>query len=505
MIPQMYVEKIMEMYEKKGLSIKKISKNLGHSRNTISRYVNGGKFGYHRSKSPQSPLKNFVKPLLKAWYQEDLEAPRKQRRTATKMYTDLKNHYDYSGSYSTVKAVLLSIKGSSKEVFIPRDHKPGEYLEFDFGEAWVEFASERKKVYMHAFQLTYSNDIFCYVSLRQTQEEMFHSHKLALEHFEGIPQKIRYDNLKQAVKKVLKGSLREENDSFRTFKDQFGFEAEFCAVAKGNQKGDVEGCVGYVRRNFLSPIPKLSNLADLDNLNKELAFWCKSLRKNRQLVGTDKTVGEAFCQEKMALGWLPTILPDVGKKTTAKANHQSLISVAGNFYSVPDKYAYQIVDVLVSAREIVVFHKSEEIARHKRCFEKGQQIFNPVHYLVTFRKKPFALLNSKPIKELPDVFCKFFYKARLKGHGSVAECIAVLELLKEFSIKDVAEAIELAIVYDTYYISGVKNLLAQLKTDQPKIQSLKYFKKPDLKNYQVPSVDLSRYDQLIRKGDHVYV
>jgi len=499
MIGDAMLAKIKEL-EAKGMSQREISEVLNYSRNTIAKYINGEPAGYHRKAPIESPVASTIMPIIESWIKDDESVPRKQRRTASKIYHDLKASYGYSGGYSTVSRLVRNIKGIHREVFIPRHHEPGMMGEFDFGEFYVDVAGERIKVYLHAFQLTCSNDIFGYISWRASQEEMFYSHELSFENWEGIPQHMRYDNLSLAVKKVLKGREREESDAFRTFKDRLGFESEFCEVAKGWQKGDVEGCVGYIRRNFLSPVPQLKNKEDLLRLNVELATWCRSLRESRITYGTDRTVGEIYAIEKPALFLLPYQTQPVGKHLVAKANHYSLVPVDTAFYSVPVRHAHQPLDVLLTAREVIVYAKEKEIARHCRVFVKGQQVFDAVHYIELFRRKPYSLINSKPIHQLPPCFQQFFEKAYHKGRGTVSDCIDILELLKDYSLKDLTVAIELAMSYETYHSDGVRNLVQQLTKSQPIFEKVATFKNPALNEVSIPAVDLKRYNVLIEEG-----
>ena len=495
------MEIIKQLYEEENWDISKLSRKFSHSRNTIRKYLNGGTHEYKRKGVAPSPIKEEVSELIKKWYEEDLEGPRKQRRTARKMTQDLVEHYDYKGSYSTVKEVLRNFKGPNKEVYVPREHKPGAYCEFDFGELYLNVGSEWIKVYLHAFQLCYSNDIFGYLSLRATQEEMYESHKRAFEHFGGVPLHMRYDNLSLAVKKVLKGRKREETDSFKSFKEQYNFESVFCAVGRGQEKGDVEGCVGYIRRNHLSPMPKLNKLLEYEKLNEPLEKWCKSLRKTRDLYLTPYKVGEGYLIEKSELHLLPTTTPEVGKKSIGKSNHYALVCVEQVFYSVPVNYAYRVIDIMLTAREVILSFKTEEIARHKRTWEKGKQVFKPVHYLNLFKKKPYSLLNSKPIAELPPCFKQFFEKAYQRGYGTVKECLGVLELLETYPLKEVAFAVELASSYHTYYAEGVKTLLKQLLTSEPTFKKIGILKRPELTSIKIPEVDLSRYQGLALGGE----
>ena len=354
------IELIKKLYEDEGWSIIELGRRFGHDRKTIRKYIEGTEVKYVRKVAYNSPLRSQIKPTIEVWHATDMKGPRKQRRTAKKMYEQLKNECGYTGGYTTVKRILREVRGIHQEVFIPRDHRAGEYCEFDFGYAKIRLKDQLITVAMHCFQLTYSNDIFVYCSLRETQEEIFEGHKRAFQYFEGVPQMIRYDNLKQAVKRILKGSNREEQLGFRTFKDHYGFKSEFCAPAKGCQKGDVEGCVGYSRRNYFAPIPEVRCI---EVLNEDVKKWCLSLRKTRKVYGTQKTVGEMFQEDRVELHILNHARAESGKHQVGTVNHYSLVSVAGVFYSVPTAYAYCKVDVLITAREVIISTKEKEIAR----------------------------------------------------------------------------------------------------------------------------------------------
>jgi transposase len=486
-------------YERQGRNKTQIASILNISRNTVHKYLEGAEAGYHRTKAISRTKYDTIYPIVDQWLNEDKIAPRKQRRSRRKIFNDLKAQYNYSGSYETVKLVVRAIQGINKEVYIPREHKPGQCLEFDFGEAKVRVNGVEHRIYMHCFQLPYSNDIFMYTSLRCTQEEMFESHRRAFIHFEGIPDTIRYDNLAQAVKKVLKGRRREESENFKKFRSQFGFNSYFCAVARGQEKGDVEGCVRYARSNYLSPVPELQSLHELESLNSDIAQWCKSLRTTRITFNTQLTVGHFYNEEKEKLQLLPRKIPEVGKSTTAKANHYSLICVDQVYYSVPTQYAHHRVDVLMCAREIIIYYKENEIARHTRSWERGKQVFDPLHYLALFKEKPGALWTSKPIAQLPHAFTVFFTRAGARGYDTARDCVKILELLRTYKDTEIAEALELAMAYDTYYPEGVKNILNQLQTAQPMFNTLATLSSPSLEAIKVKKRDLSQYNRLIPK------
>lgn len=485
---------IMNRLREQGKSERNISRETGHHRSTVNKYVNGGPVGYQRKKSYPKPKTESVRPLIEQWYQEDLKGPKKQRRTAQKMYDDLVAYHGFTGSYSTVKVACRGIRGKHREVFVPRETEPGEYIEFDFGYIKAWYKGEEVELCMHCYQLIYSNDIFVYVSESERQEALFYSHKLAFEYFDGIAQKVRYDNLTQVVKRVLRGKLREESDHFRTFRELYGFEAEFCERGKGWQKGDVEGLVGFVRRNYFSPMP---TIRDLEECNRELSEWCKSLRVKRKVYGTEYFVGERYEEERKCFRALPSKKIDVGRHTTAKANHYSLVSVEGSFYSVPTRCAYHQVDIVITINEIIASYKGEEIARHRRSEQKGKQVFDPLHYLAVYLEKPHTAINSKPIRQLPVIFRKYFERAYHKGYGTVRECIKVLELLKRYSAEELGFAIEMAMSCEQYDSEGVKQILNQLRGSSPCSERLEVSESSRL-DVHIPQVALNRYNSLMQ-------
>ncbi len=102
--------------------------------------------------------------------------------------------------------------------------------------------------------------------------------------------RLRYDNLKSAVKGILRGHQREETERLIAFRSHWGFETEFCNPARGNEKGGVEGEVGYFRRNHLVPVPQVESLQELNQLL--LAGCCAD--EQRRIAGKPHTVGEAM-------------------------------------------------------------------------------------------------------------------------------------------------------------------------------------------------------------------
>jgi len=127
----------------------------------------------------------------------------------------------------------------------------------------------------------YSGKIFVKLYPHMVQECFFDGHMEAFAYYDGVFDKLVYDNLKTAVKKVLVGRDRIEQTTFSSFKAYYNYESVFCNRGKGSEKGGVEGLVGYSRRNFLVPIPKCKSF---EEINKLLLDKC--IRRDDSTTGT---------------------------------------------------------------------------------------------------------------------------------------------------------------------------------------------------------------------------
>jgi len=136
----------------------------------------------------------------------------------------------------------------------------------DWGDLYVDLTGKRVKVHLFAMRSKFSGKVYARLYPVMVQECFFDGHIRAFAYFERVFEKVIYDNLKTAVKVVMRGRERIEQDSFLQFRMHYSYDAQFCSPAKGSEKGGVEGAVGFVRRNFLTPIPKASSLEELNDL-----------------------------------------------------------------------------------------------------------------------------------------------------------------------------------------------------------------------------------------------
>jgi len=211
--------------------------------------------------------------------------------------------------------------------------------------------------------------------------------------------------------------------------DYYLFADKFGRPAKGNDKGKVEGLVGYARRNFMVPIPRANSW---EEWNAHLEGHCRK-RRERRLRGHTETIGERFERDRAAMLPLPSVPDEACEKISGRVSSLSLIRYRGNDYSVPTEYGHRQVWVKGCVHEVVMACASEVIARHQRSYERETVVFDPLHYLALLEQKTRALDQAAPLAgwQLPECFAQLrrLLEARLKKHGS-REYVQVLRLIR---------------------------------------------------------------------------
>ena len=229
------------------------------------------------------------------------------------------------------------------------------------------------------------------------QEAFLEGHTLAFGRLGGVPRRVRYDNLKAAVVRVLAGRDRVESDRFAALRSHFGFDAFFCepGIAGAHEKGGVEGEVGRFRRRHLVPVPRVQSLAELNAL-LEAADRSDDAR---HIAGRLATVGAMAEAERPSLRPLPAEPFEAAVPLRAKADGKARISVRGSRYSVPASYAGRKVDVRLGGGTITALAGGTVIARHERSAHRGAELLVLDHYLEVLSRKPGALPGAVALEQ----------------------------------------------------------------------------------------------------------
>ena len=286
---------------------------------------------------------------------------------------------------------------TAKDVFIPQVHQPGAEAEVDFGEFDAVVAGATVRVWMFVMRLSHSGRAFHVAYGTQAQEAFLQGHVEAFAHFGGVPARVRYDNLKPAVTRVLKGRDRAESDRFVALRSHYGFDSFFCVPGKdgAHEKGGVEGEIGRFRRHHLVPVPRVTTLADL---NMRIADG-DVLDDARVITGHHATVGAEFAAEAPLLHALPGEVFDAAVLQDRRVDHRSRVSVRQNHYSVPARYVGRRLTVRLTATTVTILDGASVVGRHERLFGRYLEALTLDHYLEVLVRKPGALPGATALAQ----------------------------------------------------------------------------------------------------------
>ena len=343
--------------------------------------------------------------------------------------------------------------------------------------------------------LPYSDAFFVQVFARECTESFWEGHVRAFEFFGAVPRRMSYDNSKVAVGKIIGSRERKLTDGFLQLQSHYLFEEHFCLPARANEKGVVEGIVRYARANFLVPVPQVR---DLEDLNAELWERCER-DLERQLRGKRSVKKDLLGEERAVMLAVPSVPFEASRKLSTCASSLSLVRFDRNDYSVPVRCAHHPVVVKGSCRQVVIFCGGEEVARHRRLWDKEQVSFEPLHYLALLEKKPGALDFARPLSgwQLPE--CLQLLRRRLEGQcgaEGTREYIRVLRLLEKHSMTALRQAVVSAL-----RVGGLtRDAIAQYLYPQEDYgaRTFRLDGHPHLRHVRVAAPDLGAYSELLK-------
>ncbi len=332
------------------------------------------------------------------------------------------------------------------DAHVPQAHPPGYEAECDWGEATAVIGGHLTKVQMFVIRLSHSGASWVEPFPRQDQMSFLEAHTRAFEFFGGVVGRVRYDNLKTAVVKILRGRRREESDRFVALRSHYLYESFFClpGVEGAHEKGGVEGEVGRFRRNNLVPVPEVASWAELEQM---FAVACE-LNLTRRISGRTETIGEMLATERGSLRALPVERFDCAERSEIRVDSKGLACVRASRYSVPIAHAGRKLCARIGAREVEFLAQGRVIATHPRATARHQVHARLDHYLELLRDKPGALAGSLALAqqrgrgEWPDPFDELWkaIEERTSPSEAARQMVDVLLLVRELGADKVIEA-----------------------------------------------------------------
>ena len=499
-----HCEVIRRAYYVEQKSVRQIAHELGCSRKTVTKALTSATPAtYTRTVPYASPKIDPFKVRIAELLAERAQQPPKQRYTSVKLFAILRAE-GYEGSAARLRGYLGSIywRQPRPRSFFPLKFDPGQDAQVDWGEAIAIIAGERMTIQLFVLRLCYSHHTFAMAFPTQRQEAFFLGHVHAFRFIGGVPHRLSYDNLTTAVRKVLTGHTRIEQTAFVTFRSHYLFASHFCTVGEGHEKGQVEHGVGYVRRNFLVPIPVVDSFAAL---NTQLLTMCTDDRA-RTVHGEEEAIATMWQREQPVLRAHPTHDMPCCVTVQATRTPYSQVIFETNRYSVPADQGGSVLTVRAYPFQIEILDRDQVLARHPRSYGREQDMFDPLHYLSLLVQRPGAFEHAIPIRQWretwPDCYTQLLERLRQRdGDGpGLRMFIAVLQLHQHYAAPLIAHAITEALALGVLHVDGIRLCIHQIQEPTVPPPSLDLTHQPDLAQIGTQPLSLACYDQLLTGG-----
>lgn len=451
--------------------------------------------GYRGADRRGKPKLGPFLPVIEQILEADRSVPPKQRHTSRRIFERLRDEHGYTGGLTQVTVVVANARKRAREVYVPLSHPPGR-AQFDFGEAWVEIAGERRKAAFAVMTLPYSDVYFASAYPRECTETFQAAHTAAFGFFGAVPTKIDYDNTTIAVAKIV-GRDRVLTREFLRLESHFLFDHRFCRVGRGNEKGHVETHVGYARRNLMVPVPSFPSWAAFNEYLAGAAY----ADLFRHVWGKPGTKAERLATDLAAMLALPAESFEVRRVVTATANSLSLVRFDRNDYSVPTSFAHHDLICHGGIEKVRILSGAEVVATHPRSWRREQVFFDWRHYLALLERKPGALDHARPLEGVQLPRCFTVLRRRLEadlGSSGTREFIKVLRLAERIAMPELAGAVEQAVAIGATSADAVA-CIAHHRAETP-VGLFSLDGHPHLKSVAVAPPDLGAYRSLTERS-----
>ena len=368
-------------------------------------------------------------------------------------------------SYRTVCHFVAERNQKQKEAYIRQEYPMAKAAEFDWGDVtlYIDDLGCERRFKIGVFTLKYSDYRFAYLYTTENTESFLDIHTKFIEHIQGVPEEIVYDNALVQVQR-LAGREKKPTEAVMRLSNYYGFNPRYTNYYRGNEKGHVERSVEVIRRKAYSKQHHFQTIADaVDALLQAVERENTKLKQRSQ-----KSAETAFAEEKAYLN--PARIPlDVTQVTCCKVNKYSLIYVDCNFYSVPDYLVQKEVKVHKGVSTIKIFYNQKFLFQTQRILGRNQYKIDIQHYLGTMKKKPGAIAHSLALKQATPWLQQIFHQHYTTNPK---DFIYFLELIQDHSLNKVKFATEYLIRNQLpVTASHIKNEIIQARTVSTKVIS----------------------------------
>ena len=496
------IGKVLRMHHREKKSVREIVRATSLSRNTVRKYLRApvAQPPKYRRRPAATKLAPFIETIKMALL-ADARRPRKERRTAKALLEQI-TAAGYEGGYTQLTDFIRAWRANQGGVavgkaFVPLTFELGEAFQFDWSDEALVIGGLYRKLQVAHTKLCASRAFWLVAYPSQGHEMLFDAHTRSFAALGGVARRGIYDNMKTAVDQVKKGKGRVVNARFAVMCAHYLFDADFCNVASGWEKGVVEKNVQDSRRRIWIDAAK-QRFGSFAELNAWLGERCRSLWSEvRHPEHSQFSVAEMLEHERAHLMSMPQPF-DGYVERPARVTSTCMVSVARNRYSVPCELAGQMVSTRLYPMRVVVVANDEVVAQHERLTDRGQTRYDWQHYIPLVQRKPGALRNGAPFADLPPALQQL-RRGLLRQAGGDRVMAQVLAIVSTAGLDAVLVAVELALESappsGKVSVEHVINVLSRLNPAPTPEDA-----QTSLQATVVPLANTARYDSLRGQG-----
>jgi transposase len=466
-----------------------IARELGLHPETVSAAVETDRFnGAKTPRNAADPYADFIREIL----------TKHPYLRATRIYQMIRDR-GFNGSVVQLRRFIARMRPTPREAFLRLTTFPAEQGQVDwahFGE--VSIGRARRRLSCFVITLSYSRALYLEFFFDQRMESFLRGHIRAFEDWQGIPRVLLYDNLRSVVLE-RHGDAIHFHPRLLELSAHYHFAARPCQVRAGNQKGRVERVIRYIRESFFAARP----FTTLEELNRQALAWRDREAHGRTWPGGDhRTVAEAFAEEKPRLLPLPLHRFDSDLLISVRSGKTIYVRFDLNDYSIPPAAVGRQLSLAASESTIRILDGNQEIARHRRTYDRRQQVLDPAHQeeLLKEKRKAFGSTRGSRLSQAVPESAALLEAAFARGESASRQTTELLNLLDLYGVRELRAAICEALERKTPRASSVAFILNQRRRSNKRRTPLPVdlSRHPELDNLSVTPHDLETYDDLAK-------
>jgi len=486
-----YVQ-IRNYFEKDGLNYSQIANVLDLDQRTVARWANEKRYQSRKSTPRKSKLDPYKNDILRMLEKHPYTAPQIVQRI---------RENGFSGGKTIVEDYVRRVRPPKTKAYLKLVFAPGECAQVDWGSyGTVRVGSTRRRLSFFVMVLCHSRMMYIEFTVSQTMEHFLGCHQNAFNFFGAVPQKIMVDNLKSAVLKRIVGRDPVFNPKYLDFAEHYGFSIVACNVGKGNEKGQVESGVGYVKKNLLNGL----DIPDFKIMKPVARHWLETIANVRAHGETGKRPLDMFATEKSSLQPLAVEPHDIAVIKQMRASRQFRVTIDTNRYSVPAQLAGVRLTAKLYPDRICFYHENKLVARHVRSYDRRQDFEHPDHpkVLLAQRKKAKDQKIFMRFLAISDKAQQYYLQLEQRRMNPLHHIRQIVALSEIYSKEQVAMAVEDAFSFAAFSCEYIANLLEQRSKPVAEPGVLHLTHSSDLLDLRIDHPDLSVYNFAINEDDN---